>query len=86
MPRSNYLPDLHNFEYIATAAWPVILTDDQQLDWVSSVDCMELWLITHIGSHWSEWAWHNGTSLNFWQACVAFRKPTYKTLFLLNWH
>jgi hypothetical protein len=85
MPRSYYLPDIHAFEHIATAHWPTILTADNQLDWITAVDTMELWLIQHIGSHYSEWAYHNGTSVDYWQACIAFRKPTYKTLFLLQW-
>lgn len=84
MPRSFYLPELHPFEHIATAHWPTIIVDEQ-LDWVTAVDTMEAWLNRYIGSHYSEWAYHNGTSIDYWQACIAFRKPTYKTLFLLQW-
>jgi len=85
MSRGFYLPELHPFEHIAYAEWPVILTADQQLDWVTSVDTMEQWLNCYCGSHWSDWAWHNGTSRDYWCACVAFRKPQAKTLFLLRW-
>jgi hypothetical protein len=77
-------PEYHEFEYIATAPWPAIVVNDQ-LDWVQSVDTLEMWLKQYIGSHYSEWAYHNGTSRDYWQACVAFRKPAYKTLFLLRW-
>jgi len=84
MPRSYYLPELHPFEHVATAHWPMIIVNDQ-LDWVTAVDVMEAWLNTHIGSHYSHRAYHNGTSVDYWQACIAFKKPTYKTLFLLQW-
>ena len=85
MPHSFYLPELHGFEHIATAHWPLVTLPDGQWDWIAAVDEMELWLNTHIGSHYSHWAYHNGTSIDYWQACVAFSKPTYKTLFLLQW-
>ena len=84
MPTRMYLPDIHDFEHIAVAHWPIILSDGQW-DWVQAVDTMELWLNRYIGCHYSEWAYHNGTSIDYWQACIAFRKPTYKTLFLLQW-
>jgi hypothetical protein len=84
MPRSCYLPDAHAFTHIATAHWPTIIVNDQ-LDWVTAVDVMETWLTTHIGGHYSHWAYHNGTSINYWQACIAFKLPKYKTLFLLQW-
>lgn len=84
MPRMGYLPDTHSFEHIAVAHWPTIIVADQW-DWVSSVDTMESWLNRYIGSHYSAWAYHNGTSINYWQACIAFREARYKTLFLLTW-
>jgi hypothetical protein len=84
MPRSYYLPDIHDFEHVATAHWPVILRDEQ-LDWISSVDCMEAWLNRYVGSHYSAWAYHNGTSIDYWLACIAFKQPKHKTLFLLQW-
>ena len=85
MPRSYYLPELHDFEYIATAPWPVVHNPYQQLDWIAAVDEMELWLNRYIGSHYSEWAYHNGTSIDYWHACIAFRRERNKTLFLLKW-
>jgi hypothetical protein len=84
MARSRYLPDLHSFSHIAQAPWPVIIRDNQ-LDWVQSVDCMESWLNQYVGSHYSHWAYHNGTSHDYWQACIAFKEARYKTLFLLVW-
>jgi len=79
-----YLPDLHNFEHIATAPWPIIINDGQW-DWVNATDCMECWLNRYVGSHYSEWAYHNGTTVDYWQACIAFRLAKHKTLFLLQW-
>ena len=70
MPRSYYLPDIHAFEHIATAHWPIIINDGQW-DWIQSVDVMEAWLNRYIGSHYSDWAYHNGTSIDYWQACIA---------------
>jgi hypothetical protein len=80
-----YLPELHPFEHIAQAPWPVILNPHQQLDWIAAVDEMELWLNRYIGSHYSEWAYHNGTSIDYWYACIAFKRERNKTLFLLTW-
>jgi saccharopine dehydrogenase-like NADP-dependent oxidoreductase len=85
MPSTRYLPDAHPFEHIATAHWPLVILPNGQWDWISAVDQMEAWLTTHIGHHWSDWAYHSGTSHDYWLACIAFRKPTYKTLFLLQW-
>jgi hypothetical protein len=84
MPRSYYLPDIHPFSHIARAPWPTVITNEQ-LDWVSAVDTLELWLNSNIGSHYSHWAYHNGTSVDYWQACIAFKEARYKTLFLLTW-
>ena len=84
MPRSFYLPDVHPFEHIAYATWPTINVNDQ-LDWVTAVETMESWLNQYIGSHYSEWAYHNGTSIDYWQACIAFKRERNKTLFLLRW-
>jgi hypothetical protein len=46
---------------------------------------MEAWLNRYVGSHYSEWAYHNGTSHDYWQACIAFKRDRNKTLFLLTW-
>ena len=85
MPRSMYLPEIHPFEHVASAPWPVILNPHKQLDWIAAVDEMELWLNRYIGSHYSEWAYHNGTSIDYWYACIAFKRERNKTLFLLTW-
>jgi hypothetical protein len=85
MPTSYYLPELHDFEHIAIAHWPTILTEHDQLDWVTAVNTMESWLNQYIGSHYSTWAYHNGTSHDYWQACIAFKWAKHKTLFLLQW-
>ena len=84
MPRSFYLPELHPFEHIAVAHWPRVVTNDQ-LDWIAAVDEMETWLNRYCGSHYSDWAYHHGTSIDYWQACIAFRRAQHKTLFLLAW-
>lgn len=83
--RSYYLPELHPFEHIAQAPWPVVTDTHGQLDWVTAVDELEQWLNRFCGSHYSEWAWHNGSSMYYWTACIAFRQPRNKTLFLLAW-
>jgi hypothetical protein len=85
MPTSYYLPELHAFEHVAIAPWPTVLNCHDQLDWINAVDCMETWLNRYVGSHYSCWAYHNGTSIDYWQACVAFKWARHKTLFLLQW-
>jgi len=85
MAHRYYLPEYHEFEHIARAHWPLIVTAADQLDWVEAVSVMESWLNSRIGNHYSEWAWHNGTSIDYWQACVAFKRARSKTLFLLAW-
>jgi hypothetical protein len=79
-----YLPEWHDFEFIAHAPWP-LFTDDLQQDWIRSVNTLELWLNRYVGSHHVEWAFHNGTSIDYWQACIAFRRERNRTLFLLTW-
>lgn len=79
-----YLPEYHNFSYIGIAPWPH-LTTEQQLDWVDSVNTLELWLNRYVGPHYSEWAFSNYQDLEYWQACIAFKREKYKTLFLLTW-
>jgi hypothetical protein len=85
MPTSYYLPESHAFEHVATAPWPTVLNCHDQLDWINAVDCMECWLNRYVGSHYSCWAYHNGTSIDYWQACIAFKWARHKTLFLLQW-
>jgi hypothetical protein len=79
-----YLPEYHNFSYIARVPWPHICEDYQQ-DWVHAIDTMEQWLTRCIGSHYSEWAYAEQADQNYWEACIAFRKESYKTLFLITW-
>jgi hypothetical protein len=55
---------------------------DELLD---DAGALEAWLNRYCGSHYSEWAYHNGTSVDYWQACIAFRRERNKTLFLLTW-
>jgi hypothetical protein len=85
MPRTYYLPELHDFEYIARAPWPIITNRHQQLDWIAAVDELEAWLNRYIGHHYAEWAYHNGTTVDYWTACIAFKRERNKTLFLLTW-
>jgi hypothetical protein len=80
-----YFPEYHDFEHIAVAPWPTITSQYDNLDWVNAVECLELWLNRYVGSHYAEWAYSNGTSHTYWQACIAFRQARSKTLFLLTW-
>lgn len=76
---------MHDFEHIATAPWPVLVPNNLQIDWVEAVETLEHWLNRYCGPHYSHWAFHNGTSIDYWQACVAFKLAKHKTLFLLTW-
>lgn len=82
MPGSYYLPEYHNFEYIARAPWP---NYDSQLDWVENIDVLESWLNQYVGQHYQRWAWATEQNQRSWEACVAFRWAKHKTLFLLTW-
>lgn len=82
MPKSYYLPEYHEFEYIARAPWP---TPQPQLDWIDQVATMEYWLEHYIGEHYKRWAWATEQNHEPWQACVAFKWAKHKTLFLLTW-
>lgn len=77
-----YLPEYHDFEYIARAPWP---NYDSQLDWVENVITLETWLEQYVGEHYKRWAWATERDHNSWEACVAFRWDKHKTLFLLAW-
>ena len=83
-PGIYYLPEHHDFEYIARAPWPHIYTDYQG-DWVNAITTLEIWLNSHIGAHYSHWAYAQQQEQNYWEACVAFKQARYKTLFLLQW-
>jgi hypothetical protein len=82
--RYEYLPEYTVFEYTAQAPWPRIYTDYQQ-DWVTAVTTLEQWLNQYVGSHWSEWAYTTRQEHQAWEACVAFRRESMCTLFLLRW-
>lgn len=78
-----YLPEYHDFEHIAIAPWPHYR--ELQLDWVDAMAELELWLNRYCGAHWSEWAYAQQQHLEYWQACIAFKRERNKTLFLLKW-
>ena len=79
-----YLPEYHNFEYIATAPWPHIYTDYQQ-DWIHAVETLEQWLDRYCGAHYATWAYGQQQEQEYWQACIAFKHAKHRTLFLLQW-
>ena len=84
--RTRYLPDLHPFEHIASAPWPLSQDQAQQLDWVNSVTILEAWLTQYVGAHYSHWAYHNaGWGLQPGYCSIAFRRAPDCTLFLLRW-
>jgi hypothetical protein len=84
MHNVRYLPEYHNFIYIATAPWPVDPRHYQQ-DWIEAVNDVEKWLEKCAGPHLVEWAFSTNQEHNYWEACVAFRRERNKTLFLLKW-
>ncbi len=63
----------------------MITNSHQQLDWIAAVDELEAWLNRYCGSHYAEWAYHNGTTVDYWTACIAFKRERNRTLFLLTW-
>lgn len=83
-PGIYYLPEYHQFNYVARAPWPHIYTDYQQ-DWITAIEVLESWLTQHIGPHYSNWAYSQQINQDYWEACIAFRLDKYKTLFLLKW-
>jgi hypothetical protein len=77
-----YLPELHNFNYIALAPWP---QPTVQIDWVDQIALLENWLDTRVGPHHTQWAWATVSEQTTREACVAFKWAKHKTLFLLTW-
>jgi hypothetical protein len=75
-----YYPDRHSFDHWAIAPWPEWSTVTPQ----TSMQILETWLNSRIGSHYELWAWHEHDH-RYWEACVAFRWPKHRTLFLLQW-
>jgi hypothetical protein len=72
------------FPYRAVVPWPIDARLEQT-DWILSVDLLEEWLKTHVGSHYSHWVYACLEEQNYWQACVAFKRAPDRTLFLLRW-
>ncbi len=79
-----YLPEYHDFSYVATVPWPHVANDYQQ-DWVNAIDTLEQWLDRTIGPHYAEWAWARQAETEYWQASIAFKRDRNRTLFLLAW-
>lgn len=79
------LHDWHcDLPYSVVAPWPIVLRNGQA-DWVDTVLLVETWLESHVGSHWSSWAW-NTLGLHQHHLCgVAFARERDSTLFLLRW-
>lgn len=84
MPNIYYLPEYHEFEFVARVPWPKIMTNWQE-DWINSIDTLESWLNQYAGPHWVEWAYSQQQNQNYWEACVAFKRDRNRTLFLLTW-
>ena len=84
MSRGFYLPEYHEFEYIALAPWPVNPRHYQR-DWIDAIDILEAWLEQYTGPHLVEWAFSSQQDQNYWEACIGFRKERNRTLFLLQW-
>jgi hypothetical protein len=83
LPGKMYLPDLHAFEYVASAPWPGC---EEQIDWIDSIIILESWLEQYVGSHYSHWAYHNmGWGLKPGYCSLAFKRAPDRTLFLLRW-
>ena len=80
-PTWDYVPVLHDFEYIATVPWPG--RQYEQLDWILGVHEIEMWLNDHNMHKYSHWAWNMG--IEVYTISVAFRWDKHRTLFLLQW-
>lgn len=78
-----YLPEYHNFSYVARVPWPWVRTGQQ--DWIDSMFTLEQWLDSYVGPHSVEWAYSRQCDLEYWQANIAFKQERNKTLFLLMW-
>lgn len=78
-----YLPEYHDFKYLAQAPWP--RAEEFQLDWINSMEELEHWLEAYVGPHYAEWAYAQQQTYDYWQACIAFKRAEAKTLFLLRW-
>lgn len=79
-----FLPEYHEFDYIAIAPWPIV-AQPYQIDWINAIETIESWLVKYAGQQWQEWAFASAQEQQYWEACIAFRQEKYKTLFLLTW-
>jgi len=77
----DYVPVLHDFEYIANIAWPGRALE--QLDWIVGITGVEFWLQQYVGSKYSRWAWNMATDC--YDISVAFKYDKHRTLFLLEY-
>ena len=73
-------PDL---PYRAVAPWPLIERNGC-LDWVESVESVEIWLNEYVGSHYTRWTWTMWTLHNPYLCSVSFAREPDSTLFLLR--
>jgi hypothetical protein len=83
MVRKFYLPDYHNFEYLATVRWPLI--ESGQQDWIFSLEELEQWLEQFSGPRYAAWAWSQCKNQQPYECSVAFKWDQHRTLFLLKW-
>lgn len=78
-----YPPEAHSFEHVAQAPWPQF--SELQLDWVTQMTELEVWLNQYIGAHSVEWAYAQQPDYDYWSVAIAFKQARSKTLFLLQW-
>jgi len=71
--------------YTATVPWPVCSCADGQLDWITSVESIELWLDQHVGQHDTHWTWNLWTLHNPDVCSIRFARAGDTTMFLLRW-
>jgi hypothetical protein len=85
MPTYNnwdYVPVLHDFEYVADIAWPG--RSYEQLDWIVGITNVEEWLVNYTGPKYQRWAWNMATEC--YNISVAFKYDKHRMLFLLNYN
>ena len=69
------------FDHPATVPWPGL--GGSQLDWVSGVQEIELWLQCNVGSHYTTWHWSDSGASHL--IGVNFKWDQDRTLFVLVW-
>jgi hypothetical protein len=80
-PIWHYYPDQHEFLYTANIRWPGCTCE--QLDWITGIQDVELWLLQYAGPKYQRWAWH--MAQNCYDIGVAFKYDKHRTLFLINY-